>query len=82
MCLGVPGKILAIKDAANLLATVEVAGVKRDINIAFIVDRSHVPADCIGDWVLVHVGFAMARIDEEQAAEMLAMLSELGELPE
>lgn len=81
MCLGIPGKILNITDEANLMATVAVAGVNRETNIAFIVDAHHTPAQCVGDWVLVHVGFAMARIDEQEAAEMLIALSELDELP-
>lgn len=79
MCLGIPGKIIAITDPVNRVATVEVAGVRRDINIAFIVDAQHTPQSCLGDWVLVHVGFAMSRIDEGQAAEMLRLLDDLGE---
>lgn len=79
MCLGVPGKIIAIQDPLNRIATVEVAGVRRDINIAFIVDAGHTPEGCLGNWVLVHVGFAMSRIDEAQAAEMLRLLDDLGE---
>ncbi|MCW2473955.1 HypC/HybG/HupF family hydrogenase formation chaperone [Candidatus Symbiopectobacterium sp. NZEC151] len=80
MCLGIPGQILAIKDAANLIAVVSVAGVKREVSIACLVGPQHAAQDCIGDWVLVHVGFAMARLDEQQAAEMLIALSELDEL--
>jgi hydrogenase expression/formation protein HypC len=68
-----------IDDAARKLATVDVSGVKRQVNIACIVDEAH-PADaCVGNWVLVHVGFAMSRIDEQQAAETLKILTELGE---
>lgn len=81
MCLGIPGKILDIIDATTLMATVAVAGVNRDINIAFIVDAQHPPAQCVGDWVLIHVGFAMARINQQEAADMLLALSELDELP-
>ncbi len=80
MCLGIPGQILEIKDAARLLAVVSVAGVKREVNIACLVGPAHSPQDCVGDWVLVHVGFAMSRIDEQEAAEMLIALSELDEL--
>jgi hydrogenase expression/formation protein HypC len=79
MCLGIPGRIVKIDDAVRKLATVDVSGVKRQVNITCIVDETH-PADaCIGDWVLVHVGFAMSRIDEAQAAETLKILTELGE---
>jgi hydrogenase expression/formation protein HypC len=79
MCLGIPGQIVQIDDAARKLATVAVAGIRRQINIACIVDAAHPAASCIGDWVLVHVGFAMSRIDEMQAAETLKILAELGE---
>ena len=79
MCLGIPGRIVKIDDAVRKLATVEVSGVRRQINIACIVDDAHPVESCVGDWVLVHVGFAMSRIDEEQAAETLKILTELGE---
>jgi hydrogenase expression/formation protein HypC len=82
MCLGIPGRIVRIDDAAKKLATVDVSGVKRQVNIACIVDEAH-PADaCLGDWVLVHVGFAMSRIDEKEAAETMKILIELGETQE
>jgi hydrogenase expression/formation protein HypC len=79
MCLGIPGQIVQIDDAARKLATVAVAGIRRQINIACIVDDAHPAEGCIGDWVLIHVGFAMSRIDEAQAAETLRILTELGE---
>ena len=79
MCLGIPGRIIKIDDAAKKLATVDVSGVKRQINIACIVDETHGVDDCVGDWVLIHVGFAMSRIDEAQAAETLKILVEHGE---
>lgn len=79
MCLGIPGQIVRIDDAAKKLATVAVSGVKRQVNIACIVDEAHPVEACVGDWVLIHVGFAMSRIDEEQANETLKILVELGE---
>ena len=79
MCLGIPGKIIAITHATNKLATVEVLGVRREINIACIVNEAHSVDSCVGDWVLVHVGFAMSRIDEQEAQLTLAILHELGE---
>ena len=82
MCLGIPGQIIAIHDAVNNLALVEVSGVRRLINIAFIVDEELPPAACVGDWVLVHVGFAMSRLDEAEAMHTLALLRELGEMDE
>jgi hydrogenase expression/formation protein HypC len=79
MCLGIPGQIVQIDDVARKLATVAVAGIRRQINIACIVDAAHPAEACLGDWVLVHVGFAMSRLDELQAAETLKILAELGE---
>ncbi len=79
MCLGIPGQIVKIEDIAKKLAIVDVSGVKRCINIACIIDDAHPVESCLGDWVLVHVGFAMSRIDQQQAAETLRILTELGE---
>jgi len=79
MCLGIPGQIVTIDDAEKKLATVDVAGVKRSINLACIVDAQHPIESCVGDWVLVHVGFAMSRIDAAEAEKTLALLIELGE---
>ena len=80
MCLGIPGQIVEISDPLRKLAVVEVGGVKRTVNIACIVNEDHPVASCLGDWVLVHVGFAMSRIDEAEAARTLALLTEMGEL--
>jgi hydrogenase expression/formation protein HypC len=80
MCLGVPGQIVEVIDHDMLLALAEVAGVRRRVNITCIVDEAHPPEACIGDWVLIHVGFAMARIDEAEAAATLKVLTELGEM--
>jgi len=80
MSLGIPGQIVAIVDAQAPSAMVSVGGVQRAVNIACIVDEAHTPGQCIGDWVLVHVGFAMARIDAEEAERTLAILAELGEM--
>lgn len=77
MCLGIPGQIVELTDQENYLATVNIGGVQRQVNIACIVDDEHSPEDCVGDWVLVHVGFAMNRLDEEEAAETLDMLSQM-----
>ena len=79
MCLGIPGKIVEITDVKQKLALANVAGVKRQVNIACIVDDDHPAESCVGDWVLVHVGFAMNRIDEKEAAETLQLLKELAE---
>lgn len=79
MCLGIPGRIVKIDDAAKKLATVDVSGIKRQVNIACIVSEDHPVESCVGDWVLVHVGFAMSRINEKEAAETLKILIEMGE---
>ncbi|ULA62445.1 MAG: hypothetical protein LZF86_20043 [Nitrospira sp.] len=79
MCLGIPGQIVALHDEQAKLAVVDVGGVRRTVNIACIVDEQHPPSACIGEWVLVHVGFAMSRIDPEEAQRTLALLTELGE---
>ena len=72
MCLAIPGKIVEIVDEENRLAKVEVGGVRRAVNIGMLDDVG------IGDYVLVHVGFAMSKIDERQAEETLRTLQELG----
>jgi hydrogenase expression/formation protein HypC len=80
MCLGIPGRIVDIVDADACLATVEVSGVRRQVNIACVVDAHHPPASCVNDWVLVHVGFAMSRIDADEARKTLELLAELDEI--
>ena len=80
MCLGIPGQIVEISDPLRKLAVVDVGGVRRTVNIACIVSDEHPVSSCLGDWVLVHVGFAMSRIDEAEAAKTLALLTEMGEL--
>ncbi len=79
MCLGIPGRVVEITDAANKLGLVDVCGVRRPINLACVVDDLHSVGSCIGDWVLVHVGFAMSRINEHEAQLTLELLRQLGE---
>jgi len=79
MCLGIPGRIEAISRPEAKLAMVDVLGVKREINIACIVREGEPLEACIGAWVLVHVGFAMNRVDEREAQLTLELLKELGE---
>lgn len=73
MCLGIPAQIVEISDPEAGLARAELSGVRREVSIALCPEAS------VGDWVLVHVGFALERIDEEQAAETLALLEAMGE---
>jgi hydrogenase expression/formation protein HypC len=75
MCLAIPGKIVEIVDEENSIAKVEVGGVKRNINIGMLgKDEAQ-----IGDYVLIHVGFAMSKVDEAQALDTLRVLKEIGE---
>lgn len=80
MCLGIPGQIVEIVNADFKLATVDVSGVQRPVNIACIIDDDHPIESCIGDWVLVHVGFALNRIDPDEVAETLRLLEELADV--
>lgn len=80
MCLGIPGLIVEVTDPVKKLALVDVGGVRRVVNIGCIVNEEHPAAGCVGDWVLVHVGFAMSRIDEKEAALTLQLLTEMGEV--
>lgn len=80
MCLGIPGRIVEITSAQQKLAETDIGGVRRVVNIACIVDEQHPPESCVGEWVLVHVGFAMSRVDPEEAQRTLDLFSELGEV--
>ena len=75
MCLAIPGKIVEIVDEENSIAKVEVGGVRRNINIGML-DKEEAR---IGDYVLIHVGFAMSKVDEQQAEDTLRVLKEIGE---
>jgi hydrogenase expression/formation protein HypC len=75
MCLGIPGQIIEITDQANWLAKVDVSGVRRIVSIKLLENDPPVP----DDWVLVHVGFAMAKIDETEALLTLAAVQKLGD---
>lgn len=75
MCLGIPGQVVEFVDADQYIAKVDVSGVRRSISVRLLADQGLDP----GDWVLVHVGFAMARIDEDEAAQTLDQLKRLGE---
>ncbi|MFH7244753.1 MAG: HypC/HybG/HupF family hydrogenase formation chaperone [Spirulina sp.] len=79
MCLGIPGQIQSISDPVNQLAIVDISGVRRPVNIACIVDEDHPLESCVGEWVLVHVGFALNRIDPDEAAATLDLLDQLAE---
>lgn len=82
MCLGVPGQIVEIVDAENAVGMVEICGVRRRVNLQCVIDDAHPAHACVGDWVLVHVGFAMSRIDANEARVTLELLESLGALQE
>ena len=82
MCLGIPGQVVEIADPVAMTGIVDVAGVRRLANLACVVDPARPIDDLVGDWVVVHVGFAMSRIDADEAQRSLAILAELGELQE
>ena len=74
MCLGIPGRVVELDDHNAHLAAVDVAGVVRQINVGLLEDD---PAT-VGEWVLIHVGFAMAKIDEREAARAMEGLRLIG----
>jgi len=75
MCLGIPGEVVELYPDRPDLAKVDVSGVKRAINIGLLEGEDVGP----GDWVLIHVGFALSKIDEEEAAAALAFLEGIGQ---
>ena len=80
MCLGIPGQIVSITDVPRQMAMVDVSGVQREVSLECVVDDYHPIDRCVGHWVLVHVGFAMSLINEEEAEATLKVLRELGEV--
>lgn len=78
MCLGIPGQIVEYVDEENFIAKVDVSGVRRNISVALV----HPDGIALGDWVLVHVGFAMSKIDEQEAQETLRLLEQMGQMYE
>jgi hydrogenase expression/formation protein HypC len=76
MCLAIPGQVIEIVDEPNRLARVNVAGVQRRVNIALLdAEEGGVSP---GDWVLIHVGFALSKVDEAEAAATLRLLEQMG----
>lgn len=80
MCLGIPGQITQITDPARLMAMADVSGVRREVSVACIATPDL--DDLIGQWALIHVGFAMSVIDADEAAKTLEALRGLGEAQE
>lgn len=76
MCLGIPGQIVEIVDPEHHIAKADVSGVRRNVNVALLSEGPD--AVGVGDWVLIHVGFAMSKVDEEEARSTRAFLEQLG----
>ena len=76
MCLAIPGQVVELVDAENQLATVDVVGVRRSVNVSLLADESGGVAP--GDWVLIHVGFAISQVDEEEARATRELLERMG----
>ncbi len=81
MCLAIPGQIVEMVDEANRLARVDVAGVQRNVNVGLL-DSEMVAGGTAGvqpgDWVLIHVGFALSKVDEEEALATHKLLEQMG----
>lgn len=76
MCLGIPGQVVELLDDTCSIARVDVSGVKRNVNVSLVASEGIAP----GDWVLIHVGFAMSKIDEQEAQETLQLLQHMGDM--
>jgi hydrogenase expression/formation protein HypC len=76
VCLAIPGRVIEVTDEANRLALVDVAGVQRVVNIGLL-DADGISAGA-GDWVLIHVGFALSLVDEAEAGATLKLLQGMG----
>ena len=74
MCLAIPGQVVEIVDEGNRLASVEVAGVRRNVSVGLLDAEGGIAP---GDWVLIHVGFAISKVDEEEAEATLRLLEQM-----
>jgi hydrogenase expression/formation protein HypC len=77
MCLAIPGQVIEFVDQGNQIAKVDVVGVRRNINVGLLADDEGGGA-VPGDWVLIHVGFALSKVDEEEAHATLSLLEKMG----
>ena len=76
MCLAIPGQVIEMIDPVKNIAKVDVGGVRRNVNVGLLTEKDEVS---VGDWVLIHVGFALSKVDEAEAAATLEVLRGLGE---
>jgi len=77
MCLAIPGRVIEFVDETNRLAKVDVAGVRRNVNVSLLDSEGNAAQP--GDWVLIHVGFALSKVDEEEAHATLDLLKKMGD---
>ena len=77
MCLAIPGQVVDMVDPERHIAKVDVGGVRRNVNVGLLAGEGE--GATIGDWVLIHVGFALSKVDEDEAAATLALLQGMGE---
>lgn len=77
MCLAIPGRVIEVLDPVNQIARVDVVGVRRNINVGLLSDGDGGGVEQ-GDWVLIHVGFALSKVDEEEARATLSLLQHMG----
>jgi len=78
VCLAIPGRVVEVPDETNQLALIDVAGVRRTVNIALLDGGEEGPGALVGQWVLIHVGFALSKIDTQEALATLELLQEMG----
>ena len=77
MCLAIPGQVVEVLDPVNQIAKVDVVGVRRNVNVGLLSDGNGGGVGP-GDWVLIHVGFALSKVDEEEAQATLSLLEQMG----
>jgi hydrogenase expression/formation protein HypC len=77
MCLAIPGQVIELVDPVNHIARVDVVGVRRNVNVGLLAEDDGGGAQP-GDWVLIHVGFALSKVDEEEAHATLSLLEKMG----
>jgi hydrogenase expression/formation protein HypC len=78
MCLAIPGQVVEMVDRQHHIAKVDVGGVKRNVNVGLLLESGQDGVD-VGDWVLIHVGFALSKVDEVEADRTLLMLKGMGQ---
>jgi hydrogenase expression/formation protein HypC len=78
VCLAIPGRVVKVLDDANRLALIDVAGVKRSVNVGLLDGDDGETGVQAGEWVLIHVGFALSKIDEREALATLELLQQMG----